>query len=328
MCTKFPIRDTSWLVGASFSFGSTVFIVNGFFLLLPLIAPSTNFTGETPYATPASSVLGTLVFLIGAWFGVLEALNIKRGGLPVTEGLALEVVEVSTHSRKLSDEESSSDGESTHKKPHLKVSALSSTTSFPINNSTQHLTLPHAHTITTIASYSNATSSPAPQPTMIGDPNFIYWPTMHQLTTRYKHDLLFNGGLIQFIGASIFCIGTATSIPGVIDFTNTLIVCTTNLLPATLGGVLFLTAATLQTLDVQKSSKGTWRPAPEVFGWHVGMWNMIGSLGFLLAGALPYGGYLGWEQATLCAVLADFWGSWAFLVGGVLQWYGVMGNYP
>ena len=50
------------------------------------------------------------------------------------------------------------------------------------------------------------------------------------------------------------------------------------------------------------------------------VWNFIGGVGFALCGALGYGsvsksGVL--YQSTLCT----FWGSWAFLIGSVLQWY-------
>jgi len=85
MCTTFPFQDMSFMVGVIFTVGSAAFVANGFFLILPLIVPQTIFTGETSYATPISSVLGGIIFVLGGYAGVLEGLNLKRRCLIVTE---------------------------------------------------------------------------------------------------------------------------------------------------------------------------------------------------------------------------------------------------
>ena len=67
------------------------------------------------------------------------------------------------------------------------------------------------------------------------------------------------------------------------------------------------------------------------------MWNLIGAVGFTLCGALGYASsssskvgdneieecamLRGREQANYQSVLATFWGSWAFLIGSVIQLY-------
>ena len=295
MCTKFPYRDMSWLVGVVFSFGSSIFVINGFFLLLPLIGASTNFSNEVPYATPASSVLGTIVFLIGGWVGVLEGLNLKRGGdLVVTEGVAVEVFDMSELQPKTQDD--------------FKSEPSSSSRSIPVQNSSEIATSPHETTST--------------QPALLGSKNFIHWPSRQELISIYLWDLCFLTGLVQMIGAIIFSVATITSIPGVIDSSNTLLVNTTNLLPAALGGLLFLVASILQVLSAQEK---LFVPRVARLEWWVGFWNVVGSAGFTLAGALPF---LGTRGASFQATLADIWGSWAFLFGSLLQLYVVMGNYP
>ena len=81
-------------------------------------------------------------------------------------------------------------------------------------------------------------------------------------------------------------------------------------------------------------------PAPKVLGWHIGLWNLIGAIGFTvrmyshcgfaenwyalltplkLCGAL--GPAYGNSGAQYEASLATFWGSWAFLIGSIVQWY-------
>jgi hypothetical protein len=94
-----------------------------------------------------------------------------------------------------------------------------------------------------------------------------------------------------------------------------------NLLPASTGGVLFIISALLQILNAQDT---WWKPNPRKADWQVGFWNLIGSLGFTLAGALPV---FRSETASYVGILAVFWGSCAFLIGSVVQLYIVMGYY-
>jgi hypothetical protein len=305
MVTIFPIRDTSWMVGFSFTIGSAIFVANGFFLVLPLVAPSTDFIGQTPYATSASSVLGGVIFLIGGWAGILEGLNLKRGAeVTMTEAMTVEVIDMTEVHQKLQD---------TRKQPRIQTRSENEA-----NSSTEHLTAPTATSISNVATNEITTSQPA----LVGSSTFIWWPSWNQFSSTYRYDLLFLAGLIQEIGAAVFGIATITSIPGVIDSTNTLLVSISNLFPAAFGGFLFLVAAILQITDAQEKR---WKPLIGNLNWHIGVCNAIGSLGFLLAGALPL---VGSEEATFQGILAGFWGSWAFLIGSVLQWYCAMGNYP
>jgi hypothetical protein len=301
MATRFPIRDTSWMVGFSFTIGSAIFVVNGFFLVLPLVAPGTNFVGETPYATSASSMLGGVIFLIGGWASILEGLNLKRGAeMTVAEAMTVEVIDMTEVHRRSQD------------------TAIQTRSSIEASSSTENLTAPIATSIPNVITSEITTSQPA----LVGSSAFIWWPSWHQFSSTYQYDLLFLAGIIQEIGAVIFTIATITSIPGVIDLTNTLLVSLSNLFPAAFGGFLFLVASVLQITDAQEKR---WKPLVGKLYWHVGLWNAIGSLGFLFAGALPF---VGSEAARFQGILAGFWGSWAFLIGSVLQWYCVMGNYP
>jgi hypothetical protein len=53
-------------------------------------------------------------------------------------------------------------------------------------------------------------------------------------------------------------------------------------------------------------------------GWHVGFWNVIGALGFMLCGVFGIAEAQPWaEYQSGCAT---FWGSWAFLIGSICQW--------
>ena len=72
---------------------------------------------------------------------------------------------------------------------------------------------------------------------------------------------------------------------------------------------------------------------------HVGVWNLVGAIGFTLCGALGYASFASSGVSTCFlsvtfipnsvlfvpgqvnyqSVLSTFWGSWAFLIGSVMQ---------
>jgi len=85
--------------------------------------------------------------------------------------------------------------------------------------------------------------------------------------------------------------------------------------PQVIGGTGFIIASTLFMLECQKA---WWKLNPLSLGWHVGFWNLVGSVGFTLCGALGYGA-LGHPWMNYQSILATFWGSWSFLIGSVLQ---------
>lgn len=306
ICTLFPWRDMSWMVGVTFAFGSASFVINGFFLTLPLIAPERDFSTETSYATPISGLLGGVIFVLGGYSGLLEGLNYKRGEIIVTEGLPLDAGDMSEPNKKKPDATSSL--------------TLSPTTSDHDQNNTlfpmRRFSVPKRQTTATIA-----TSSTSTHLALLGSPSFIWWPTMCHFVSTYHSDLVFLAGFVQFIGTIIFLIGSITAVPGVIDFSNIPQYYGASLFPATFGGVLFTIAGILQMVNCQDR---WFLPSVTRLDWYIGLANMVGSIGFTLAGALPF---VGTTDATLQAALASFWGSWLFMIGGALQWYHAMGNY-
>lgn len=76
------------------------------------------------------------------------------------------------------------------------------------------------------------------------------------------------------------------------------------------GGTGFIISSWLFMLETQPN----WHtPSPKTLGWHIGLWNLIGALGFTLCGALGFAS--GSSQACETASLwSTFIGSWAFLV--------------
>ena len=68
-----------------------------------------------------------------------------------------------------------------------------------------------------------------------------------------------------------------------------------------------------------------WKPAQHLLGWHMGVWNLIGSVGWTLAASL---GYCTSSWCEYQGQLTLIWASLAFFVGSMLLWYEALGQYP
>lgn len=80
MLTCFPYWDISYLVAITFFFASATWILNSFFLWLPLEAPETEFPGEIRIGGGVSAFVGATLFELGALLLMIEAFNADRLG--------------------------------------------------------------------------------------------------------------------------------------------------------------------------------------------------------------------------------------------------------
>ncbi|KAK9311682.1 hypothetical protein V1522DRAFT_437737 [Lipomyces starkeyi] len=92
--------------------------------------------------------------------------------------------------------------------------------------------------------------------------------------------------------------------------------------PQIVGGTGFIVSSALFMLETQQN---WYTPAPRSLGWHIGLWNLVGSFGFTTCGAL--GPAYGSSGSQYQAALATFWGSWSFLIASVIQWYESHGKW-
>jgi len=92
--------------------------------------------------------------------------------------------------------------------------------------------------------------------------------------------------------------------------------------PQVVGGSGFMISAILIMLEVQTR---WWKPALKDIGWHVGFWNLVGAVGFMICGAFGYSPVERWVEQS---AISTFWGSWAFLIGSVMQLYEVIWREP
>ncbi|KAH7213319.1 uncharacterized protein BKA55DRAFT_546542 [Fusarium redolens] len=155
------------------------------------------------------------------------------------------------------------------------------------------------------------------------DRMWSWWPTWYELRTHYFFDIGFLACSSQTFGATVFWISGFTALPPILNSLSTPAENGVYWLPQVIGGTGFIVSSILFMLEVQPR---WYIPAPGVLGWHIGLWNFVGAIGFTLCGALGFGiTHPGVEYAL---TLATFIGSWAFLIGSVIQWYESLNKYP
>jgi len=132
-------------------------------------------------------------------------------------------------------------------------------------------------------------------------------------------DLGFLAASIQLVAASVFWISTLTGLPGVIpglpDDPPIAISDIFFWTPQVIGGLGFVISSSLLMLETQRA---WWKPKLDSLGWYLGLFNLLGAIGFTLCGALGYAS-LSSSGAEYQSALSTFWGGWAFLIGSGIQ---------
>ncbi|KAF7122216.1 hypothetical protein CNMCM5793_000173 [Aspergillus hiratsukae] len=288
MFTTFPYWDISFWVAYVFTIGSVIWVINAFFVWLPLEDPSSEFPNEVLTGGGVTAFIGATVFEIGSVLLVLEAVNENQTGC---FGWAVE-----TASKEAAEE----------------VEQAAMRIKSDIDSCLHH----HAHRRSFL--------TPSETRQAAGrKPPFEWLPTATELRTHYLHEIGFWASFVQLVGATIFWIAGFTGLPGIINHMSQAVTNGVFWVPQIVGGACFILSGLLFTLETQEK---WYIPAIHILGWHVGFWNFIGGIGFTLCGALgPATANSGVEYQS---TLATFWGSWAFLLGSVIQWYESLNKHP
>ena len=303
MFTQYPVWDVSWLVAYIFTWGSIVWVINGFFVWLPAESPSTEFENEILYGGGITAFIGATIFEFGSILLVLEALNTNRSGC---FGWAIE---------QAFHEGLSGNG---HHQPNSKDDVA--LTVRPDKSRCGHH---HSNKKNIVGKGRDASQNSASSSTNDKDGrSWIWWPSWEDLTTHYLHELGFLASFIQLIAATIFWISGFTALPGIFDHLSSGLEDGVFWTPQVIGGTGFIISGFLFMIEAQKH---IWQPAFDKLGWHIGFWNLIGGIGFTLSPAFGYD-HDSWAQYQ--AVLSTFWGGWAFLIGSGIQLYESLDKHP
>lgn len=324
MLTTFPIWDLSYLIAVAFTLGSVVWVINAFFAFLPLLSPDTAFPGESLDGAGITAFIGATIFELGSCLGMLEAVNEDRSGcfgwhfqhLFQTTSSAPPVDARSITRRespRLQDPAAQNPGETTPSTqlPAHDVEKASAISAQPICGQCPHHDAHHNH-IRQRLSASDPDSSRA----------WVWWPSCLELRHHYAHELGFWANALQLVAATIFWISGFTALPGIYENMSRRLIDGVYWVPQVVGGVGFILSGGIFMLENQP----TWySPAPALLGWHIGLWNLVGGIGFTLC---PIFGFYPESWGLYQASCSTFWGSWAFLIGSLLQWYESLAQHP
>ncbi|PLB33371.1 uncharacterized protein BDW47DRAFT_114111 [Aspergillus candidus] len=321
MVTVFAYWDVSYLVAVIFTLGSVVWCINAFFVWLPLQDPGSTFKNENLTAGGVSAFVGATIFEIGSFFLILEAVNENQTDC---FGWALEKA---VHGGGPGHPEK----ETIRIAPSVKdcVHHHADRKTFLRMRHHHHRPSASASASTSPASLENG--APPADEKSTGDRetdrastrSFTWLPTLTELRKHYIREIGFQASFIQLIGATIFWISGFTGLPGIINHMSRRVTNGVFWVPQMAGGACFIASGLLFAIETQKR---WYVPAPRTLGWHIGMWNFVGGIGFTLCGVLgPASGNSG---AVYQSNLATFWGSWAFLVGSGIQWYESLQKHP
>lgn len=255
MCTVFAWWDVSWWIGVLFSVGSAIFIISACFYWVPLVNPSTEFPGESLYAGGILSFIGATLFQIGAVLLIVEAVNENQTGC---FGWALEQAFAHDHENEATRTDSGRHG------PHALVHWC-----------THH----HAHHSLSLESKDSHIAQPK------SDRLWRWWPTWHELHTHYWYEIGFQASFQLAIGATIFYISGIMALPGIVNKISQPVAYGVYWLAYLVGGIFFIISSTFYILETQPN---WYTPAFHVLGWWIGVFNMIGSVGWTISAAFGY----------------------------------------
>jgi hypothetical protein len=308
MFTQYPVWDVSYLVATIFTLGSVVWVINAFFVFLPLVQPKTEFKNETLTGGGVTAFIGATIFEVGSFLLMAEAVNENSTGC---FGWALE----------------------TAIEEHLKEQGVTGRLLPATTECTHH----HRNRknlvgkgVNRVDAKSNGTTkgvangSPDKTQRELDDDShsWKWFPSWAELSDHYLHELGFLASLTQLLAASVFWISGFTALPGILNKLSPGLEDGIYWTPQVIGGTGFIISGFLFMIETQPK---WYIPAPSVLGWHIGFWNLIGGIGFTLSPAFGYD-TSSWAQYQ--AALSTFWGSWAFLIGSTIQWYESLSKNP
>ncbi|KAI9654056.1 MAG: hypothetical protein M1831_005573 [Alyxoria varia] len=306
MVTRFPVWDVSYDVAASFTLGSAIWVLAAVFIFHPVAAPESAFENETLYAGRIIAFVGATFFFIGSVLMVLEAMNEDRTGCfgwALKRALEIDDRDVHVHSWKIVPDRDSCTHSHANKDAWLApASGGEHGKGNGLGSSDEHLELPE---------YPQAHQRP-----------WIWLPTIHHLRKHYVFELGFLASVIQMLASTIFYISSFTGLPVIFTSLTVRLIYGVRFVPQFIGGAGFVVAAALFTVETQSK---WYRPAFRVLGWHVGVWDLAGGIGFTLS---PVFGVMPATWAQYQSALSTLWGSAAFFIGSSIQLYESLEKYP
>ena len=242
-----------------------------------------------------SGLIGGLLFWIGAYLAVLEALNTNNN---LNFGLAMEQLVHNHHRHQIH-------GDDRHGDKHLYLQRK-----FAKEKDTKMIL--HYDRIPSTGELMAKCEEEDPKSAVA----WRWW--------GYSPSIGFWAAVLQFIGATFFAIAVISGTPGVIGGSQWQLQQALIWTGQTVGSVFFVISSWIMMVEEQN----TWiTPACGRIGWQSAFWNLIGSIGFLLSAIFGY--LANWKgNGTVCCQLwgtafNTYYGSWCFMIASALLYYEV-----
>lgn len=312
MALRYPVWDVSYDVAAVFTLGSVVWVLNGFFVLLPLTDPGGAWPGESLWGGGVTAMVGATIFVAGSVLLMLEAVNENRSEC---FGWALEGA-LGRGEEDLVLRRDEGGCRHHHRERRSLLTGKSVADVYDDDDDAEGF-------VGGKGREGGGDSEEGGAPSDKARRRWTWGPSWYELRTHYFRDIGFLACLSQMVGATIFWMAGFTSLPQILGVLTVPATNGTYWLPQVVGGTGFIVSSLLFMLETQPN---WYTPSLTTLGWHIGFWNLIGAIGFTLCGAL---GFASSNEACVTGLTwSTFIGSWAFLIGSVIQWYESLDKYP
>lgn len=321
MFTVFPYWDVSWLIGVSFTVGCLLFVACGFFYWMPIAYPGTTFTHEKDIAGGLTAFIGATLFQIGAVLLLLESYNdraeTKFGG--ALETWFAEKFKTRLGSQPPKEIPANGDASSSPTYPGSPSDEGESSMPSPPLPTEGNKEATAAAAQEKAAARAKSFSQRRIDENPFGEREWRWLPSWHDVKTHYIYEVGFLASFTMSLGATIFYICGILALPGIhltkVEKQGAYY------FPYLFGGVLFFLSSCLYILETQPN---WYTPQPFKIGWHIGVFNMLGGLGWTLAASF---GFCDPHWCKYQSELTLIWASCAFSFGSALQWYESLDKY-
>jgi hypothetical protein len=222
MFTTCPYWEMSFWSGWTYSVGSALFVIDGFWSWLPVGWPSTSFSGEEKWGVPLLFFFGAMFYQVGAVTAYLEAINDGSFAGSAMKRLLLghdkEAKEILD--QKLSNffgrvnplHHSNTDEEREKREknidPEAGWQAMTQRDGLGLNHAQQRRSIPRRGGLD------------------LGEPEedesveylrWRWWPTWHRFRTHHIYEIGYLSCTIQLFGVSLYGVTAIVLLPGVFD---------------------------------------------------------------------------------------------------------------
>ncbi|KAJ4407832.1 hypothetical protein N0V85_004314 [Neurospora sp. IMI 360204] len=345
MVTSFPWWDISYDVALTFFIAAIARLINGCFVYLPLAAPKSEFKGEeTGAGAGATRLITCTLVVISSVLMMLEAVNENRAdcfGWALEESLAGNADGPRLRSHEHQGKRCTHHHQvryvllrGSNPRDQRKAVVVPVSVSVPDDQNLHNEKKddPDAHSDGDGSDSDDSAADGSKKPDNHGHNNhqhpsraWKWWPSSGELKSHYLHEIGFLSCLLQLVGAIIFWTEGFTGLPFAQNNLTTGALNGSYWLPQVVGGFFFIVSAVLTMVEVQD----TWYiPAPNLLGWHIGAWSLVGSLGLTVTGALGFVQKDAGPQYEYAVGMATFVASWAFLIASVILLFESLNKYP